>query len=77
MSILNENPKILPGPQLLHELMSWQSGSAPALQFLGPEGDHPYAEKLWKASYCQLKSCVDSLAAQLHAVLANAQQVTT
>ena len=72
MSIFNNPPKLLPGPGLLHELMSWHSGDAPALEFLGPEGpSHPYAEKLWKASYAELKRCVAQLATQLHGVLSN------
>ena len=74
MSILNNPPKLLPGPGLLHELMSWQSGNSPALEFLGPEENHPHAEKLWKASYSQLKCYVDSLARQLHRVLASSPE---
>ncbi|KFY60910.1 hypothetical protein V496_05229 [Pseudogymnoascus sp. VKM F-4515 (FW-2607)] len=39
LSILNADPPLLAGPDLLHNLVDWTSAAAsPALDYLGPEG---------------------------------------
>jgi len=68
LSILNENPRRLDGPKLLHELVSWESGCAPALDFLAPEGD---GDEHWRYTYDELRRCVSSLAATLHETLSS------
>lgn len=67
LSILNENPRLLDGPKVLHELVHWESGSAPALEFLGPEGD----DERWKYTYDELRKCVSSLAETLYETLSS------
>jgi amino acid adenylation domain-containing protein len=63
LSMLNGNPKILDGPSLLHELVQWECGAAPALEFMGPDGQR------WKYTYDELRKCVSYLAARLNEIL--------
>lgn len=60
LSIANPNPKTLPGPKLLHELVSWSAGDAPMLEYLPATGD-----LTTKYSFNELRRCVESLATRL------------
>ncbi|KFY48834.1 hypothetical protein V495_00990 [Pseudogymnoascus sp. VKM F-4514 (FW-929)] len=70
LSILNADPPLLAGPALLHDLLhirraadlvSWDDTSAPALDYLGPEG----SDARCSYTYGELRRCVASLAATL------------
>ncbi|KFX85862.1 hypothetical protein V490_09361, partial [Pseudogymnoascus sp. VKM F-3557] len=65
LSILNADPPLLAGPALLHDLVSWDDASAPALDYLGPEG----SDARCSYTYGELRRCVASLAATLHETL--------
>ncbi|KFX96743.1 hypothetical protein O988_05187 [Pseudogymnoascus sp. VKM F-3808] len=65
LSILNADPPLLAGPALLHDLVSWDNVSAPALDYLGPEG----SDARCSYTYGELHRCVASLAATLHETL--------
>ncbi|OBT43519.1 Nonribosomal Peptide Synthase (NRPS) [Pseudogymnoascus sp. WSF 3629] len=65
LSILNPNPPLLAGPALLHDLVSWDNADAPALDFLGPEGE----VERYRYTYAELRRCVASLAATLASTL--------
>ncbi len=67
LSIVNEPPQILPGPQLLHELISWSSGDRLALECLGPEGFN--GDQTFKYTYLEFRLCVESVLEKLHATL--------
>lgn len=59
LSILNDPPKVLEGPQLLHELISWdQNADSCALDFTKKDHRQQY-------SYREIQSCYISLAAKI------------
>lgn len=63
LSILNPNPKRLPGPSLLHELVSDSSTAGHALDYRAPDGARTIL------SYSELHSQAGNLARRIAAVL--------
>jgi ferricrocin synthase len=67
LSILNPNPKSLPGPSLLHHLVSDSSSSGHALDYREPDGTRR------KLSYPELHSQAEKLARRITNILSNHQ----
>ncbi|KAI7781044.1 hypothetical protein LA080_015278 [Diaporthe eres] len=67
LSILNPNPKRLPGPSLLHELVSDSSTSGHALDYRAPDGART------RLSYPELHSQAEGLARRIADALASRQ----
>jgi amino acid adenylation domain-containing protein len=70
LSTLNDPPKLLKGPQLLHQLIQWEKHSdACALDFTSQERRQRY-------NYRELQSCVRSLALLIQETLSSCQTQT-
>lgn len=67
LSILNPNPKKLPGPSLLHELVSDSSAPGLALDYRAPDGART------TLSYAELHSQTEALARRIANALASRQ----